>query len=277
MNRLKALIKKYLTPVTIMLIPHNQKKPLRLNMPMAGLFAAGIFSLVGIVYILSTIAYAFEYQRMKVALNYYSAQFLEVQEMMSELKKSEEEFRRLFSVKKKEEVLENFEAVDGGSIDVEVLKSQLTLSMNKVEEIRRYLSTQKDIYEATPKGLPAGGRISSGYGMRIHPITRRMDFHSGLDIVASAGDPVYATAMGVVSFAGLNHGNGNLVVLEHGHNYSTIYAHNKKIFVKAGQVVKRGALIASIGSTGISTGPHLHYEIWKYGKSINPEAFTKVN
>lgn len=277
MNRLKALIKKYLTPVTIMLIPHDQKMPLRLKLPMAGIFAAGIFSLVGVAYILSTIAYAFEYQRMKEALNYYSTQFLEVQETMSALKKSEEEFRRLFSVKKKEEVLENFEAADGGSIDVDILKSQIALSMNKVEEIRSYLSTQKDIYEATPKGLPTKGHISSGYGIRIHPISKRRDFHSGLDIMASSGEPVYATAKGVVSFAGLNHGNGNLVVIEHGQGYSTIYAHNKKIFVKAGHVVKRGDLIATIGSTGISTGPHLHYEIWKYGKSINPNPFTKVN
>lgn len=199
MNRLKELIKKYLTPVTIMFIPHDQKKPFRLRLPMMGLFAAGIFSLVGIVYILSTIIYAFEYQRMKMALDYYSTQFLEVQETMSALKKSEEEFQRLFSVKKKEEVLENFEEADGGSIDVDVLKSQIALSMNKVEEIRAYLSIQKDIYEATPRGLPAEGRISSGYGMRIHPITKQRDFHSGIDIKASAGDPVYATAKRVVS------------------------------------------------------------------------------
>jgi murein DD-endopeptidase MepM/ murein hydrolase activator NlpD len=260
-----------------MLIPHDQKNPFRVNIPWVGLFAAGIFFLVGVAYIVSSAAYALEYQRMKATINYYTAQFIEMEETMNALKKSEEEFRKLFSVNKKEEVLENFVIADGGSIDVDALKREIALSMETVKEIQTYLSDQKDIYEATPKGLPADGYISSRFGTRIHPISQRRDFHSGVDIMASSGNPVRATAKGIVSFAGRSGGNGNLVVLEHGQGFSTIYAHNKKIFVKTGQVVKRGDLIASIGSTGISTGPHVHYEIWKRGKAVNPAPYIEVN
>ncbi len=87
--------------------------------------------------------------------------------------------------------------------------------------------------------------------------------------------PVTATADGIVSFSGWSGNSGNVIVLEHGHGFSTIYAHNKINIVKVGQVVKRGDIIAYVGSTGNSTGPHLHYEVWKEGKHINPKNFLK--
>jgi murein DD-endopeptidase MepM/ murein hydrolase activator NlpD len=86
---------------------------------------------------------------------------------------------------------------------------------------------------------------------------------------------VRATADGIVSFSGWSGGNGNLVVLEHGFGYSTFFAHNKKVNVKVGQIIKRGDIISYIGSTGNSTGPHVHYEVWKDGKSVNPYKYLK--
>ena len=99
--------------------------------------------------------------------------------------------------------------------------------------------------------------------------------HTGVDISLSLGTPLHATADGVVSFADRSGGNGNIVVLEHGHGYSTVYAHNTKNLVHSGQTVKRGDVIAYSGSTGISTGPHLHYEVWINGKSINPVRYLE--
>jgi len=142
--------------------------------------------------------------------------------------------------------------------------------MESVGEIKDYLSQQKDLYLATPMGWPVAGRISSPYGYREHPQTGLQDFHSGMDIASDPGTPVKATADGIVSFSGWSGGSGNLVALEHGLGFSTYYAHNRLVIVKAGQKVKRGDILGYVGSTGNSTGPHLHYEIWKEGRSLNP-------
>ncbi|MFZ6017270.1 MAG: M23 family metallopeptidase [Nitrospirota bacterium] len=94
-----------------------------------------------------------------------------------------------------------------------------------------------------------------------------------MDISTNPGNPVTATADGIVSFSDWNAGNGNLVVIEHGFGYSTFYAHNKMNAVKVSQHVKRGDIIAYVGSAGNSTGPHLHYEVWKNGRPVNPKIY----
>jgi murein DD-endopeptidase MepM/ murein hydrolase activator NlpD len=109
----------------------------------------------------------------------------------------------------------------------------------------------------------------------MNPVKGNSQFHSGLDIAARPGTPVRVTADGIVSFSGRSGSNGNLVAVEHGFGYTTYYAHNKKIDVKVGQVVSRGDVIAYVGSTGSTTGPHLHYEIWKNGDSVDPQPYVK--
>jgi len=280
MRKIRMLAKKLFVPVTIMLVPHNSRRALNLKFPTVGLVALAVFSVIGMAFVAVLSVSAFEYQMMKQKLNFYSSEFHELQSTMQALKRSEEEFRRIFSFKKKEEVLENLEPEnlqadgDSGSIDMELLKKEIARSMESAKDISRYLAKEKDIYDATPRGLPADGYISSGYGLRTHPITKRRDFHSGFDIMIDRGNEVRATAEGVVSFAARSGGNGNLVVVEHGHGYSTIYAHNESILVRAGQIVKRGEVIARVGSTGISTGPHVHYEIWKNGRAVDPRKFA---
>jgi murein DD-endopeptidase MepM/ murein hydrolase activator NlpD len=145
-----------------------------------------------------------------------------------------------------------------------------------VGEIKDYLSEQRDLYMATPKGWPTVGWLSSSYGYRTHPIKGTRDFHTGVDISASPGSEIKATADGIVSFSGWSGANGRLVAIEHGHGFRTFYAHNKKIAVKVGDVVQRGDVIAYVGSTGSSTGPHVHYEVWKSGKSVNPKTYLKA-
>lgn len=275
MQRIKLLIKKGFTPITIMFVPHSDIKALRIKVPSIGILASVILWFIGTVYVFSVAVDAFEYKRMKERVNYYSGQFLEMKTTMISLKNAETEFRRLFSFKTKERVLEGIGNSDNGSIDMESLKDQIKLSMETVGEIKDYLSQQKDIYLSTPRGWPVFGRISSSYGYREHPKTQIRDFHGGMDIAAEPGLPVKATADGIVTFAGWSGGSGNLVAIEHGFGFSTLYAHNKQVVVKVGQKIKRGDIISYVGSTGNSTGPHLHYEVWKEGKPLNPIDFIE--
>ena len=274
-HKIKGFLKKAFTPVTIMLIPHSKTRPVNFKVPFIGMFTTIVLCCLGIVFILSIAVDTFEYYRMKDKLNYYSQQFLELNKTMAALKKAENEFKRLFSLKSKEKVLENLDTSDSGSIDMENLKHQIKSTVESVGEIKDYLRVQRDIYVATPKGTPVIGGISSYYGNREHPRSGEENFHSGIDISSSPGNPVKATADGIVSFSGWSGGSGNLVVLEHGHGFSTFYAHNRSIPVKVGQKVKRGDIIGYVGSTGNSTGPHVHYEIWKDGKSIDPVKYLK--
>jgi len=274
-HKIKGFLKKAFTPVTIMLIPHSKTRPVNFKVPFIGMFTTIVLCCLGIVFILSIAVDTFEYYRMKDKLNYYSQQFLELNKTMAALKKAENEFKRLFSLKSREKVLENLDTSDSGSIDMENLKHQIKSTVESVGEIKDYLRVQRDIYVATPKGSPVIGGISSYYGNREHPRSGEENFHSGIDISSSPGNPVKATADGIVSFSGWSGGSGNLVVLEHGHGFSTFYAHNRSIPVKVGQKVKRGDIIGYVGSTGNSTGPHVHYEIWKDGKSIDPVKYLK--
>ena len=118
--------------------------------------------------------------------------------------------------------------------------------------------------------LPAQGRISSGFGNRLHPIDKRAKFHGGIDIAIPKGTPVKAAADGVVKFAGWRGGFGYAVVVEHADGTETLYAHNEKLLVEKGQEVDAGDQISLSGSTGKSTGPHLHFEVRQDGELVNP-------
>ncbi len=134
-------------------------------------------------------------------------------------------------------------------------------------------SNARDIYEVLQKipiGPPVFGRITSGYGYRFHPLLHRIEFHYGVDIKARYGTPVRATADGVVLFAGRWGTYGKVVIIRHSFGYRTLYAHLSRIVVRKGQRVKVGQVIGFVGNTGRSTGPHLHYEIVKGFRHVNP-------
>jgi murein DD-endopeptidase MepM/ murein hydrolase activator NlpD len=274
MYKVRRLLKRAFTPITIMLIPHTARKSVSIKVPSIGIPVSIILWFVGMGYVFSISVNALEYNDMKQKVNYYSAQFVEMQSTVLALKKAEAEFQKLFSFKSKEKVLESIDTSDTGSIDMEHLKEQIKLSYESVGEIKEYLMQQHDRYVATPKGWPVnGGHITSFFGNREHPRSGARQFHTGVDIAAESGRPVKATADGIVSFADWSGGSGNLVAIEHGFGFSTYYAHNRKLNVRIGQTVKRGDVIGYIGSTGNSTGPHVHYEVWKDGKPLNPSGY----
>lgn len=277
MYKLKQFLKRLFTPVSIMLVPHSSGKTVNFKIPVIGLILSVMMFAIGLSFVFSVAVDAIEYRMMKDSLSYYKGQFVELKDTITDLKTAQKQFRKLFNVKSKEDVLEHIGDGDSGSIDVEALKRQINETIESVGGIKQYLQDQRDIYLSTPKGWPTEGRITSGFGMRMHPIKGEEEFHSGLDISTAKGSNTLATADGIVSFSGWSNGNGNLVVVEHGFGYSTFYAHNSVNIVKVGQKIKRGDIVAQVGTTGSSTGPHLHYEIWKDGRPVNPGTFISGN
>ena len=129
------------------------------------------------------------------------------------------------------------------------------------------------VLASTPSVQPVGGFFSDGYGWRRDPIDGSREFHKGVDIVAPPGTPVKATADGLVTAAGRTAGYGNMVHLAHGYGMASRYGHMSKILVRPGQRVKKGDIIGLVGSTGRSTGPHLHYEVFRAGAQVDPRKF----
>jgi len=120
---------------------------------------------------------------------------------------------------------------------------------------------------------PVGGSVSSPFGERVHPVTGKHKHHDGVDLSAAEGTPIRAAEEGVVSFAGRQGGYGNVVIVDHagpGGGFQTVYAHQSHIGVTQGERVARGAVIGAVGSTGVSTGPHLHFEVRQGGKAVDP-------
>ncbi|MBP6218023.1 MAG: M23 family metallopeptidase [Oligoflexales bacterium] len=150
-------------------------------------------------------------------------------------------------------------------------------SQNRSLELRELLTTlnqKKTLLTSVPTIMPVQGWIASRYGSRLSPFTGENSLHRGLDIAAPTGTPIYAPADGVVIFSGKKEGFGNFITIAHyGSGVITRYGHNTHNFVQTGQKVSRGDQIASVGSTGNTTGPHLHYEAWVNGHPVNPQKF----
>jgi murein DD-endopeptidase MepM/ murein hydrolase activator NlpD len=275
MSKVYRIFKRAMTPVSIMVIPHGNPKPLRLKIPAIGILLSLLLLAVGAVQICGVVINGLKYPFLVDQVEYYDKQFSQWNSTVTALREVETDFRQAFSLKSRDKILENIDTSYSGSIDIQTLMQELQRTVETVDEIKDYLRIQKDIYLATPKGFPVEGNVSSPFGMRENPFSGDKSFHSGVDISASPGTPVRATADGVVSHSGWTQHSGYLVVLEHGCGFSTIYAHNKKNTVKMGQTVKRGEVIAYVGSTGKSTGPHVHYEVWEKGKNVNPKKYLQ--
>lgn len=154
--------------------------------------------------------------------------------------------------------------VDQLSKRMNMLEKRIYSQLQSFDRLQEALGSQQDKLAHIPSVLPiniADYTMSSGYGYRVDPIYGASKFHEGLDFAASKGTDVFATGDGIVTVAGREKGYGNCIDIEHGYNYLTRYAHLSEILVKPGEEVKRGQLIGKVGSTGKSTGPHLHYEV----------------
>lgn len=173
------------------------------------------------------------------------------------------------------DILQHGESGEEFETALRELETRVAFVTEKLERAKEDLSNYLTRIRHTPSGWPAYGPISSGYGYRKHPIVGEKRFHDGIDISLPFGTAVNSSADGVVLFAGWDTGYGLSVVVEHGYGYRTRYAHLSRILVRSGESVKRGQPIGRSGNSGLSTGPHLHYEVIVAGRARNPLPYLK--
>ena len=163
------------------------------------------------------------------------------------------------------------------SLKVDLLEKEMYVQAKSYDEVAQMAKEQEIRMENIPAIQPVMNkdlkRVASGYGMRIDPVYHVRKFHQGMDFTAPTGTEVFATGNAKVDFAGWKQGYGNTVILDHGYGYKTLYAHLYKILVRKGQKVRRSDIIALVGNTGKSTGPHLHYEVRLNNKPVDPRNY----
>lgn len=162
------------------------------------------------------------------------------------------------------------------------LLAELSEQIENWEQRLRALDTIAGIRDLRDQSIPLGkplaeGWISSGFGYRVHPISGKRHFHGGIDMAGRANSPIVAVAAGIVTASARKPGYGNLLEIDHGNGLVTRYGHNSKHLVRAGDTVRRGQVIAIMGSTGTSTGPHVHFEVRKDGKVVDPTQYVRAS
>jgi murein DD-endopeptidase MepM/ murein hydrolase activator NlpD len=174
--------------------------------------------------------------------------------------------------------LNNSDLIINTSEKVDQISKQLYIQSKSFDDIIELAKNKSDMLAALPAIQPVSNknlsRMASGYGYRIHPIYKTRKLHTGMDFSAKTGTPIYATGDGKISKVRRSRrGYGNHIIIDHSYGYKTLYAHMERYTVKKGQKVKRGEVIGYVGSTGTSVAPHLHYEVHKDGRKINPVNF----
>jgi murein DD-endopeptidase MepM/ murein hydrolase activator NlpD len=174
---------------------------------------------------------------------------------------------------------DNAELMKSTSERLDKIAKRLYIQSKSFDEVVKLAKSKEQLISSIPAIMPINKKdlthaVTSGFGWRTHPIYKTQEFHPGMDFTAVQGTPIYATGDGVVERAdNMAQGYGNHVVINHGFGYQTLYGHMSRIGCKVGQKVKRGQLIGYVGSTGLSTAPHVHYEVIKNGNKTNPISY----
>jgi murein DD-endopeptidase MepM/ murein hydrolase activator NlpD len=172
------------------------------------------------------------------------------------------------------ESMDNAELVIATTKKLDQISKSVYIQSKSFDDVEDMVKNKFKMLSSIPAIMPIAikdfGRISAGYGWRIHPIYKTRKFHDGMDFTGKVGTPIYATGDGVVKVVKKERGYGKKIIIDHGYGYTTVYAHLDGYNVKRRQKVKRGEIIGYLGNTGVSTGPHLHYEVRKNRKTQNP-------
>ena len=175
------------------------------------------------------------------------------------------------------ESMDNSELIASVAKKLDILSKQVYVQSKSYDEVVKMALGKEKMLASIPSIMPVSNkdlkRTASGWGMRMHPIYRIPRFHYGMDFTAPTGTDVFATGNGIVKEVDRNAGYGNIIVIDHGYGFETLYGHLSRTNVKIGQVIKRGDVIGFVGSTGASTAPHLHYEVMKNGQKVNPQNY----
>lgn len=288
-----------------MFIPHNSVKPLKLSVSLSFLlfmmaFWTGLTVTAGYLYS-RHIDYAMvkaDNKLMQLKVMFFAREVKESRELLEQVKENDIQVRTLLEMKSKKDIIESdgrggptkedandlARMLAGKTYEMNqpdirrhtlALKQETKKRIESYKEISKYVSNMRSLYRSTPNIWPCTGHVTSFFGFRIHPVFSGEEFHSGLDIANEKNAPIYATADGVIKFCDWQSGYGRLIIVDNGYNYNTYYGHLAKILVNKGDKVRRGQLIGLMGSSGTSTGNHLHYEIQYYGKAVNPAKFIK--
>ena len=299
--KIKELLGELRRKVTVVFIHHGKIKPFKFNFSVLFLLIA-FFGWTGMTlwagFIsgkhIDYLAVKADNKIMKARMLFFADQIKKSKEMLAQVKQNDDHIRSLLAMDSKRIIIENGLGSGGptpiessalsmllsGKIDnidyQEISRQTFELleeykaSMKSYSEVINHIAKQREMFRYTPSIWPCKGIISSPYGIRFHPIFRTRFFHPAIDIANKRNTPIVATADGVVVFSGWMSGYGNVIAIEHGHKYRTVYAHLAKALVKKGEFVTKGQEIAKMGNTGRSTGPHVHYELHLNKRPINP-------
>src|SRR5580658_4796151 len=288
--------------MTFMVVPHDGGSPVQIK---TNLFILHTLVLVGgglltwaIMLMVKDVNYelaSLNDQKLKTEMTSIMSELEQNRVLLNQMAQVDEKFRKLLKLGDRKQVM-IYNSVSGPSEQDNNYFSSLLQEnndelVNKVNqnlketngaaflqsasflEVSNYLGKQRSILAATPSIWPIKGWITSGFGKRASPLTGEPGRHMGVDIANEVNTPIRATADGIVTYAGWESGYGRLVAIEHGYGYSTRYGHCARIDVKVGDEVSRGEIIGYVGSTGRSTGSHVHYEVRIHGMPVDPEKY----
>ena len=257
------------------------KRTLYVSLVLVAVFS--VFSVAGVKFSYQNVDLRFKTTTLQRDLDHTRTDYEKFQHQVAEQEAEKENLLQtaLTELKKRSQIIESI--LDTVGVDFQIEKgSQNTggpytvIGDNSYENLTFKVDHYLETIQSIPLGAPTHGRITSNFGKRVDPINSRPAFHEGVDIKNKLNTPIKVTADGVVAKSGYTKGFGNYVVVKHDNGFKTRYFHMCKRAVKRGTTVKRGQVIGYLGSTGRSTGPHLHYEIKYKNKPVNPKKFMQI-
>ena len=298
------LFRSYLKKkMTFMIVPHDGGKPVQIKTNLFLIHSFALFFSGLLVWAAMVVSRDVNYQLAQLTEQRFKSNMQEImgeletnRTLLSRMSAVDFQFRKLLKLGDRKEVVSQFAGMGGPTEEDSARFSQLLQEKNEqlmqkvgaslkltnqqaakqeasFKEISVFLDKQRSILAATPSIWPVKGWITSGFGKRASPLTGEPGRHMGVDIANEVNTPIRVTADGIVTYAGWETGYGRMVAIEHGYGYSTRYGHCARIDVKVGDDVKRGQIIGYVGSTGRSTGSHVHYEVRIHGMPVDPEKY----
>lgn len=276
-----------------MLVPHDAAgKTLNLKITVQAIHAVVGVALFAVIIVISSLVYTGHMSRklvyygnaieknkeQKAVIETFSKKTDEVGKSVLALEEEDNRLRKLLGLRSwqsKAKLSTHMESnTDKVMQDLKSMHLKLAERKQSFNELKTWVNTVQARFANTPSEWPLYGNLMSYFGYRVFPWR---GFHAGIDISASFGAPVHATANGVVTYTGWRTGYGKTVEISHGNGLSTLFAHNSRFAVNNGQKIRKGQVIAYVGTSGYSTGPHVHYEVHKQGRAINPMALLNLD
>lgn len=299
LNLRKVLSRK----ITLMVVPHSAVRPINFQFSFSFILFL-IFFWTGLTFwaswaIFSNVDYwttRINHKILKLKVYYFASELKKSRELVDQVREADLQLRKLLEMKNRQSIIEaEPDTGKGGaeSFERSILQKELQkrlweitdeeirkvshmvqkesqVRLQSYKEISEYIAYERGLTRSTPLGWPAFGRATSGFGHRFSPFDGLAQFHTGIDIANEKGTLIRATADGTVQLASWEGGYGRLVIIDHGFGYVTYYGHNSRLLAKVGEKIRRGQVIAYMGSTGATTGPHAHYEVLYNGRPVNP-------